>query len=392
MLGVILTPLLLTLLLATPSVTPLSHRLPSESPPKSLHPLSLTIEQLGDQLGGIGRAKSLWTCLRSGVDPFDASGGVVSARTLCQLGDLLQGTSLVTAQLESETESPCGGRKLLLRLSDGQSVESVLIPSLPGDRTTLCVSSQLGCDRGCSFCLTSTMGLIRNLTSDEILSQVFIGLSLVRKYSLPKLTNVVFMGMGDAGRNLQEVGLTVQGLTDKFRYSMAQNRITVSTVGPHPEVFPLLARCPCNIAWSLHSPDNEIRRRLVPSSRHSTESLRESIVQALLSRESLSARSLMVAFTLIEGVNDSLEDARKISEFMKPLRAVCSKLALDLIPYNDVNLSGYSRPSEERVIAFQNFLRKEGYFCMRRLTRGDSESAACGMLATKRIKSSLTLG
>jgi 23S rRNA (adenine2503-C2)-methyltransferase len=208
-----------------------------------------------------------------------------------------------------------------------------------------------------------------------------------KQHGMPPLTNVVFMGMGDAGRNIAAVDEAVVCMTDKLRFSLPQNRITVSTVGPSPEVFKELARLPCNLAWSLHSPDDRIRKLLVPSTQHTTAALRLGLEEAMLSRQSLGARSLMVTFTLIDGINDSVEDADKVIEFMRPLQVVSTKLALDLIPYNDIHIPEFKRPSDDKVRAFQGRLRAAGYFCMVRLTRGDSESAACGMLATRHAKS-----
>lgn len=298
--------------------------------------------------------------------------------------NILDGSPLFPTTVESQTSSPCGTLKFLQRLEDGLQVESVLIPSVKFDRTTLCVSTQIGCDRGCAFCLTGKMGLIRNLTADEIISQVFQGLALTSQLGKPPMTNVVFMGMGDAGRNVDAVGAAVAALADRERMCMAQSKLTISSVGPSPETFMQLAAMPGTLAWSLHAADDATRRKLVPSTRHTTVELREGLLKALLSRPSLRTRTMMIAVTLIDGINDSLEDAEKLANFVRPMFEVAPKIALDLIPYNDIDTHGFKRPSRERVNEFQHYLRDRGFFCSVRVTRGDEEYSACGMLATKR--------
>jgi 23S rRNA (adenine2503-C2)-methyltransferase len=172
---------------------------------------------------------------------------------------------------------------------------------------------------------------------------------------------------------------------DRNRLSMAQGKITVSTVGPSPEAFMRLAPIPATLAWSLHSADDNIRKYLVPSTKHTTIELRDGLLAALETR-TLRSRTIMIAITLIDGINDSEEDARKVVDFVRPMFTIAPKIMLDLIPYNDITVPGFSRPSHEKVMAFQKLLRKEGLFCSVRMTRGDEESAACGMLATKRVK------
>lgn len=199
------------------------------------------------------------------------------------------------------------------------------------------------------------------------------------------------MGMGDAGRNMAAVGTAVECMTDRQRMEMAPAKITLSTVGPSPEAFMTLARMPGTLAWSLHSPDDKIRKFLVPSTRYSAVELREGLLKALASRPIIRSRTIMIALTLIDQVNDSTEDALKLAEFVQPMFEIAPKIALDLIPYNDNKLHGFKRPNRERVLAFQRVLREKGFFCSVRVTRGDEESAACGMLATERKKKQSTL-
>lgn len=192
--------------------------------------------------------------------------------------------------------------------------------------------------------------------------------------------------MGDAARNIVNVGVAVNSLTDRKKLSMAAAKITISTVGPSPESFMTLASYPGTLAWSLHSPDDIIRKRLVPSTKHTTIELRDGLLKALETRSSLRTRTIMIALTLIDGINDSIDDARKLAEFIKPMTDIAPKIAIDLIPYNDISVPEFQRPSRQKINDYQSYLRDNGIFCSVRVTRGDEESSACGMLATERIK------
>jgi 23S rRNA (adenine2503-C2)-methyltransferase len=355
--------------------------------------LTETFDSLRDKLHGTGKAKMFWNYLREGKDisnpeTFQTTG--LSSKTFQNITNLLCGHPLIDNTIVSNAVSPCGTRKLLLKLLDGMEIETVLIPSTNLERTTLCVSTQVGCDRGCAFCRTGKMGLIRNLTASEIIGQVIRGIQISRQESMPMLRNVVFMGMGDAGRNLNAVNATVHCLTDPWRFSLKRSRVTVSTVGPALDTFSTITQWPCTLAWSLHSPNEQIRRFLVPSARHSPLELRESLIQAIQqSYQAKKGRTLMLAITLIQDINDRIEDAEAVSAFVRPILQVIPKIAIDLIPYNDIHTHGFMRPSHERICAFQHVLRQDGYFCSVRITRGDEENAACGMLATSSTKRQL---
>lgn len=338
------------------------------------------LQQLTERMEGSGKAKIIWRHLRDGVDPFSAE-SLLSTRAKTRLSDLTQNSPLITNQVLHKTIADCGTKKLLIKLEDGLEIETVLIPTK--ERTTLCVSTQVGCDRGCIFCSTGKMGIIRNLTSSEIIQQVIRGIQVVKRDSMPSLDNIVFMGMGDAGRNIIEVGHAVRCLTDPHRFSMAKSKVTVSTVGPTPEIFREIALLPCFIAWSLHSPNDAIRRKLVPTTKHSTLELRQGLLDAIQLRENMRARTMMVAVTLIDGINDRESDALELVEFIKPMLTVAPKIAINLLPYNDIHTPGLARPSREKVNDFQSVLTSNGLFCSVRVTRGDDEAAACGMLATK---------
>lgn len=157
--------------------------------------LSIPFDELSELIGGSGRAKIMWDSLKAGENPLVLPVGQgLSERVRASIPTIFGDQPLISTQVSDETLSDCGTRKFLQKLGDGLSVESVLIPAHKFGRTTLCVSTQIGCDRGCAFCLTGKMGLIRNLTSSEIVSQVWNGLSIVKRENMPPMTNVVFMG------------------------------------------------------------------------------------------------------------------------------------------------------------------------------------------------------
>lgn len=371
-----------------------------------------SFNELSEVMGGAGKATAIWRALREGNNPLEVSveqddqgsfqgfhNKGLSPKAKERLRSLLGSSDkaftpcsqniddlLIPCAVGVENLASCGTRKYLSTLYDGNQIESVLIPNSKFNRTTLCVSTQIGCDRGCTFCATAKMGLIRNLTASEIVAQAIRGLHISKRERMPIMSNIVFMGMGDAGRNVDEVGKAVRSLTDQKRLGFGEDKVTVSTVGPSPEIFQALADLPCMIAWSLHAADNDLRKKLVPSTRHSTEQLRDGLISAMASRQSMRKKTLMIAVALIDGINDSEEDAERLTQFLHPIREVVPKLVVDLIPYNDINVKGFSKPSREAISKYQQVVQAGGYFVSVRISRGDDESAACGMLKTKRQK------
>ena len=283
-----------------------------------------------------------------------------------------------------------GTTKLLIRMiSDGLEVETVIIPWNDRERpkSTLCVSSQVGCKQGCTFCATGRMGKLRSLTSDEILCQVWYARKVCRTLSIPPVDNVVFMGMGEPADNAKAVVVAAEALADRQRYGLAQSRVTISTVGPNPEAFKVLGRAPAALAWSVHASRDELRRKLVPTTRYTMEELRSGFVEALNAR-SKKLRTTMLEVALIDGVNDSLDEADHLADFATKIRddVPGAKVVVNLIPYNSIDHPTYKKPTPEAVTAFQKKLMEKGVMVYVRTTRGDDESAACGQLATKKKK------
>jgi 23S rRNA (adenine2503-C2)-methyltransferase len=341
----------------------------------------------GDLLGGSGRSKLLWDILRQGEDPFaDASPIGKKFRRALEASFIRPAYHLI-----DEASSECGTRKLLLSLPDtGSEVETVIIPSPNGEFSTLCVSSQVGCRQACSFCATGTMGLVRSLGAEEIVAQVHAAAACIRgsRGALPPLRNAVFMGMGEPADNLEAVSVALESMVHPHGFQLAKRHVCVSTVGPSPEHIRKLAPLPCRLAWSVHAADDELRRLLVPTTRHSMVELRDAWRETL---EVRGDRGLMAEATLIDGVNDDAgRDAERLFELLAPLPG---KTRINLIPYNanaGLGAAGQLfRPSPpEAVRAFQDRLVNMGVICTVRTPRGAEDSSACGMLRVEHQKRS----
>ena len=344
--------------------------------------LAASPEECAALLGGSGRAKLVWERLRAGVSPFGEEGGL-GKKARAQLGLAFRMPSYT---LVSQTASECGTRKLLLELADGAAVEAVVIPSEDRPFSTLCVSSQVGCAQACTFCATGRMGRVRNLSTDEILAQLYEANALVRRTpGLPAIRNVVFMGMGEPLDNAAAVQSALNSMTHAFGFRLSTNHVCVSTVGPSPDaVRATLPSLPARLAWSVHAADEELRRLLVPTSKpHSLVELRDAFADVLAERRD---RGLMIECTLIDGVNDGARHAEELVELVAPLPG---KTRINLIPYNENDALGpvgrtFRTSPPEKVRAFHRAVMDAGVICTTRTTRGLGEAAACGQLATRR--------
>jgi 23S rRNA (adenine2503-C2)-methyltransferase len=265
-----------------------------------------------------------------------------------------------------------GTQKLVLRAGDGALIEAVLIPE--DRRNTLCVSTQVGCALACSFCATGALGFTRNLRVSEIVDQVCIAQKLLPPEEA--LTNVVFMGMGEPLMNLPAVLESIRILVHPKAFALAPRRITVSTAGVLGKIRSLLEVGPINLAVSLHATTDPVRDELVPLNRQIP------IVRLLdgLRREPLvtQRRPVFFEYTLIEGVNDSLDDARRLRGL---LRGIPCKL--NVIPMNGHVDSPYGAPSREVMDAFTAQLHRDGFRVTLRRNRGMDIDAACGQLARR---------
>lgn len=267
--------------------------------------------------------------------------------------------------------------KFVQRLGDGLESESVIVPMGGAHRSwkTLCVSSQVGCAMGCTFCETGQLGLLRNLTSAEIVGQAVAA----RRRFGATVRNVVFMGMGEPFDNFDEVVQAVRVLNDPFGLSIAKGRITLSTVGRVDGIRRLAAVGwrRINLAVSLNAPNDAIRSRIMPINRSSPmAALRE----ALLAYPMRRGAAIMMEYVLIPGVNDAHEHALELAEYCRPIRC-----CVNVIPYNPRRDSPWPAPSEASVTQFLDWLEAAGQFCKRRITKGRDFMAACGQLGNRAL-------
>jgi 23S rRNA (adenine2503-C2)-methyltransferase len=272
-------------------------------------------------------------------------------------------------EVERRTPSQDGSQKLVLRYGDGARVQAVLMPD--GDRLTLCVSTQVGCGFACAFCYTGTMGLERNLSAGEIVAQV-----MVAREGLAaglRITHIVYMGMGEPLANYTATVKSLRLLTDPRAFAFAPRRITVSTVGLVSGIERLAKEnLRVNLAVSLHATSNEIRDRIMPVNRgFAIEEL-----LAACRRFPLPFRQRMTfEYVLLEDINDSAEDARRLVKLMKGIRG-----KINLIPFNDWEGSSFARPPLARILDFQTVLLEHGIRATVRWSKGEDIGAACGQL------------
>lgn len=271
-------------------------------------------------------------------------------------------------QPEVVQESQDGTRKFLFRLGDKESVESVLIPN--GERQTLCISSQVGCAMGCTFCLTGTLGLTRNLNHFEILEQVMA----VQRNINPetRISNIVFMGMGEPLHNLDNVVESLRFLLDERAMNFSKNKVTVSTCGLVPQMLKFGELMDVKLAVSLTATTDAVRDRLIPiNRRYPLEKLLTACREYPLKRRG----RITFEYTLLKGVNDSLEDADRLVQMM---RGIPTKI--NLIPFNEYPGAPYERSSDEAMLEFQKYLLDRHIQTNIRHSRGRDILGACGQL------------
>ena len=268
-------------------------------------------------------------------------------------------------------ESTDGTVKWVVRVANGNCVETVLIPDR--GRNTLCVSSQVGCMLDCTFCSTGKQGFNGNLSTAEIIGQVWLANDMLCERG-ESVTNVVLMGMGEPLLNFDAVLAATELMMDDLAFGISKRRVTISTAGVVPAIYELAKVTDVSLAISLHAPNDELRDKLVPLNRkYPIEALLDACrhyVDGLGDR-----RTLTMEYTLMKGVNDSIEHARELAALLADVRC-----KINLIPFNPFPASGFERPEPESVRKFQTYLMNQGYATMLRTTRGEDIAAACGQL------------
>ena len=277
-------------------------------------------------------------------------------------------------------DSSDGTIKWLFDVGDGNAIESVFIPE--DDRATLCVSSQAGCAVGCRFCSTGHQGFSRNLTTAEILAQLwFVEHTLRREFGLQQriISNVVMMGMGEPLQNYAALVPALRTMLDDHAYGLSRRRVTVSTSGVVPMMDRLAQDCPVALAVSLHAPLDDLRDALVPINR------KYPIAELLdACRRYLPAAPrdfITFEYCMLDGVNDQPEHAQALIDLLQPRGGAGVPCKLNLIPFNPFPASGLKRSPTEAVQTFARLLLKAGIVTTVRKTRGDDIDAACGQLA-----------
>jgi 23S rRNA (adenine2503-C2)-methyltransferase len=337
----------------------------------------LTFDELADFLLSLGKERFRAGQLFSWIYPRGVTDFAAMTDLAKGLREELSRRAMVSDWLPEQTEvSRDGTCKYLFRLADGETVETVRIP-MEGERRTLCVSSQVGCAMGCTFCLTGQFGLVRNLRPGEIVNQVCAALKE------GPIGNIVFMGMGEPLHNLDNLVKAVQILQATQGFDYGARKITVSTCGLVPQMLELGKRVRVNLAVSLNAATDEVRNQLMPINRRYP--LRE--LMAACRQYPLPPRQrITFEYILIGDVNDSLADARAL---VKLLHGVPGKV--NLIPYNEHERSPLRTSPAERIEAFQSYLLQRDIVAIRRSSKGQDISAACGQLKGKLEKQGIVV-
>lgn len=275
-------------------------------------------------------------------------------------------------KIQQRTHSKDGSIKYLMELNDGSVVESVWMPS--ESRNTLCLSTQVGCRLNCSFCLTASLGLKRNLTAGEIIGQhIAINEELAEK---DQITNVVFMGMGEPLDNYGPVVDALRIMTSPEAMKVSTRKVTVSTSGLVEKMKAFQEeKLHINLAISLNASDNATRDRLMPiNKKYPIEVLIDCLKKYPLKPQ----RRHTIEYVLLEGINDSDEDAQRLANWLKGVPC-----KINLIPFNSFDSSEYRPPSDQRVLMFQNYLIEQDFSAFIRKNRATDILGACGQLASQ---------
>ena len=337
--------------------------------------LGLSPPALQDLCATIGekpyRAKQLLRWMHhGGADSFDVMTDVSKA-----LRERLAGTATIAGPaVRRDTTARDGTRKWLLDVGTNNAIETVFIPE--SGRGTLCVSSQAGCALECSFCSTGRQGFNRNLTSAEIVGQLWLANRALRAATGAErpITNVVMMGMGEPLANFDNVVAAMQLMLDDSAYGLSRRRVTLSTAGLVPAIDRLREVCPVALAVSLHAPNDALRSELVPINRKYP--IRELLAACVRYIDKAPRDFVTFEYVMLDGVNDTPAHAR---ELVQVLADVPCKV--NLIPFNTFPESGYVRSKPEAVLHFRDVLAGADITTTVRKTRGDDIDAACGQLA-----------
>jgi len=334
----------------------------------------LTIDNLEKYLFNIGAKKFRATQILKWIYRF----GVTDFSLMKNIDLNLRNVLKQTCEIKFPNIIKClidldGTTKWLMKLSDGALIETVFIPEK--NRGTLCVSSQVGCLIGCKFCATGLLGFTRNLTISEIIGQLwvaYIELSNVKIWKRDKITNVVFMGMGEPLLNYSNVVNAIKIMLDDDFYGLSKYSVTISTTGLIPELQKLKKDTEVAVAISLHAPNDKLRNDLVPMNKKYPLSELIDICNTYFNNK---RRYIMIEYIMLDGVNDKIEHAKQLVKLL-----TFGKYKINLIPMNNVSAINLSSTSISKIEFFRKFLIESGIHTSIRKSRGENITAACGQL------------
>lgn len=336
----------------------------------------LTKEELFSELAKLGepsfRAKQIWNWIYArGIKSFDEMTNIKKElRTT-----LAQNFSLERPQISKDFISLDGTRKFLVKFPDGREVEAVFIPE--ETRGTLCISSQVGCTLACKFCHTGTQTLVRNLEFHEIVAQILLAKDLINDWDQGnrKLTNIVFMGMGEPFFNYENVAKAVKILNDEEGVGLSARRITISTSGLVPEILRSSTELKTNLAISLHATNDELRTDIMAINKKYP--LKDLLAACKTYNRENPNQKITFEYVMLNEVNDHEKHAKELIDLINKFNL---NVKINLIPFNPWDGCGYGRSGNNRIENFQKILKNAGLISPIRKTRGDDVMAACGQL------------
>ena len=340
--------------------------------------LGLSASRIGDFLESLGEKRFRGTQILKWIHQYGIDD--LSEMTNISKGlreSLAEVAEVVMPEVVSCQDSVDGTRKWLIKVDGGSCIEMVYIPER--DRGTLCVSSQIGCALDCSFCATGKQGFARDLTTAEIIGQLWIAAKSFDQFDTKnprRVTNVVMMGMGEPLMNFNNVVDAMSLMMDDNAYGLSKRRVTLSTAGVVPELDKLGDVSDVSLAISLHAPNDELRNQLVPINRKYPLVDFIDSAKRYLDKMPDNRRKVTVEYTLMDMVNDRDEHAKELSILLRDLPC-----KINLIPFNPFPGSEYKRVTKVALGRFRDILQNDGYTVTVRTTRGDDIAAACGQLA-----------
>ena len=355
---------------------------------KEVSLVGLTKKEIKDSLGKLDipdqqlnmRVNQIWGWVyNKGINSIDE----MTTLSLDLRDELKKYHNLERPQISDEQISKDGTKKWLLKFNDGSEVETVFIPD--DERGTLCVSSQVGCTLNCTFCHTGTQRLVRNLTSQEIVSQIIIAKDSLSEWGQEprQITNIVMMGMGEPLYNFESVRDGILTMSDDAGLSISKRKITLSTSGIVPKIKMAGDEIGSMLAISLHATNNDLRNEIVPINKKYPI---EELLEACRDYPGLSnSKRITFEYVMLKGVNDSEAEARDLVKLISGIPA-----KINLIPFNSWPGSSYECSDWEQIEKFGDIVNRGGYASPIRTPRGEDISAACGQLKsdTKKVRAS----